>query len=229
MCTFVIKQRQSFVTILLFVHNHYTITLVSRKYKPVRILFKSYKCTENILLTVSRKRFSMPEYAPYFYSYQVPLVIIELRNALLNSSDNFSWQYFARSNSEPFSKPLLSSRDNSSKKRFMTHLSFRDEPELAGDLLISKWRNFLSCFSLCLVNVSCSLEWQNSLTLEVSELLIKAESSLSEQRNNIHNHSVELWHSCIRNFWKEKPVWTMSLYPLSLRKEGVNCKLDGST
>ena len=71
-----------------------------------------------------------------------------------SSSDNFGSRYFARSKlQQTFSKPLRSSADNSLEVRFMTHLSFRDEPELAGDLLLSKWRNFLSCFSLCLVNV----------------------------------------------------------------------------
>ena len=74
----------------------------------------------------------------------------------------------------------------------MTHLSIRDKPELTGDLLLSKRCNFMSCFSLCLVNVCCSLELQNSSTQEVSELLIKAESSLSGRENNTRKHSMEL-------------------------------------
>ena len=98
------------------------------------------------------------------------------------------------------------------------------EPEFTGDLLLSKWQNFLSCFSLCLVNVYCSFEWQNSLTQEVLELLIKAKSSMNEQENNACKHSMELWHSSICNFRK-----AMSLYPLAFYKEGWNLKLDGST
>ena len=87
----------------------------------------------------------------------------------------------------------------------------------------------MSCFSLCLVNVCCSFELQNSSTQEVSELLIKAESSLSERENNARKHNMELWHSSIRNFRKEKPVRTMSLYSLALRKGGRNVELDGNT
>ena len=78
--------------------------------------------------------------------------------------------------------------------------------------------------SLCLVNVCCSFEWQNSLTQEVLELLIKAEHSLNEQENSACKHSMDLWHSSICNFRK-----AMSLYPLAFYKEGWNLKLDGST
>ena len=160
----------------------------------------------------------------------MPTIVVELRDTLLNSSDNFgSILRGALVNFRPFSKPLRSSADNSLKEGFMTHLSFRDEPELTGDLLLSKWQNFLSCFSLCLVNVYSSFELHNSSTQEVSELLIKAESSLSERENNARKHSMELWHSSIRSLRKEKPVRTMSLYPLALRKGGRNLQLDGST
>ena len=142
--------------------------------------------------------------------------------AVTISAVRILWRAIA--NFRPFSKPLCSSMDNSSEGRFITHLSFRDEPEFTGDLLLSKWQNFLLCFSLCLVNVCCSFEWQNSLTQEVLELLIKAERSLNEQENNACKHSMELWHSSICNF--RKP---MSLYPLAFYKDGWNLKLDGST
>ena len=39
---------------------------------------------------------STPEYAAYFCSYQVPTVVVELRDALLDSGDNFSSRYFAK-------------------------------------------------------------------------------------------------------------------------------------
>ena len=84
-------------------------------------------------------RFSTPEYAAYFCSYQMPTIVVELRDTLLNSSDNFgSILRGALVNFRPFSKPLRSSADNSLEEGFMTHLSLRDEPELTGDLLLSK-------------------------------------------------------------------------------------------
>lgn len=54
---------------------------------------------KNIFLNVFGKRFSSLEYAACFYSYRVPLVVVEMRNALLNSCDDFSSRYFARSSS----------------------------------------------------------------------------------------------------------------------------------
>lgn len=54
---------------------------------------------KNIFLNVFGKRFSSPEYAACFYSYRVPLVVVEMRYALLNSCDDFSSRYFARSSS----------------------------------------------------------------------------------------------------------------------------------
>ena len=104
---------------------------------------------ENILMNVFGGRFSTPEYAAYFCSYQMHTIVVELRDTLLNSSDNF------------------------------------------GSILRGALVNFRP-FSLCLVNVYSSFELHNSSTQEVSELLIKAESSLSERENNARKRSMEL-------------------------------------
>lgn len=52
----------------------------------------------------------------------------------------------AKANLRPSSNPLRSSADDCLEERFMTHLSFGDEPELIRDLLLRKWRSFSVVF-----------------------------------------------------------------------------------
>ena len=56
------------------------------------------KPIENILLNVFGRRFSTPDYTAHFCSYQVPTVVFESRDVLLDSGDNFSSRYFAKKN-----------------------------------------------------------------------------------------------------------------------------------
>ena len=60
-------------------------------------------CTK---LNVLGRRLSTPEYATYLCPYQVPIVVVELRNAFLDSGDNFSSWYFARSKQRQFGTRL---------------------------------------------------------------------------------------------------------------------------
>ena len=133
-------------------------------------------------------------------------------------------------NLRPFSNyPLRSNSDNSLEERLRTHLSFKFEPEEPGHDLLNKLRNFLPCISFCLKDSSRSFEKHVSSNNKISELSIKSESSLSERENKESKHRIEWWHCSIHNLRKEKPVFSMSLYPLTLLTGGLNRKLNGST
>lgn len=89
--------------------------------------------------------------------------LLQLLNALLDSRDNLSIWYFARSKGQleallqpfPFQHRCF-------KEKLKTNLFFRVEPKLSGDILLPKWSSFLSCFPLCMIYFRHSSKLQNS-------------------------------------------------------------------
>jgi len=99
---------------------------------------------------------------------------------------------------------------------------------------MNRWWSFLSCSTslydqpLCMINLSCFLQRQKSLAEEVGERWIKAQISAKERKTKDSGLCVDQWRGSMRNFRaKISPMFSTSLYPLTLRTGGQDFKLGG--